>query len=204
MTISNYNNLVLNLENYSKRTDASIAIPTFIALAENKIDQHLDLRNNETLDYATLNTDDRFINYPTRYHKLRSLQIVDGDCRIALRYKVPQELLPKSQKGLPTFYTLTNKIHFDVIPDKNYSLEMVYLMKLLPLSEERQTNPVITEYPNLYLYACLEQLYRWAQDYASAAEYKQLFLEEVTMVNNTERRERYGSGIAMSVYGSTP
>ena len=192
------------MENYSKRTDASLAIPTFIALAENKIDQHLSLRSNESLDSATLNTDDRFINFPTRYHKLRSLQIVDGDYRLPLRYRIPQELVAKPNKGMPCFYTLTNKIHFDIIPDKNYKLEMVYLQKLIPLSEENQTNTVITEYPNLYLYASLEQLYRWAQDYASSAEYKQLFLEEVTMVNATERREKYGSGIAMSVYGSTP
>lgn len=205
MSISSYNDLITEIDSAGKRRDLLIDIPRFIRMTEARLDRVLNLRSMEGRWETNLKTDDRFAPLPPGYIRMRTLRIYnEGGYLRELRYATPEALPIENGKGMPAFYSVTNEIAFDCIPDKNYLIEMCFHEKLEPLSTENQTNKVLDLHPDLYLYGALVHYYIFARDEATANIYDQIFSRILGEIEKIEKRSRRGSAAAMQFEGATP
>lgn len=204
MSFSDYSGLKTAIQNWSKRDDVGNMIADFIRLTEIKIDETLQLRVNEKRAIARINTSDRFIALPRGFVEMRSLRILHAGKWSDVFFKVPETLNVRAQKGTPYFYTVNHQLEFDCIPDQRYTLEMTYYLTLDPLSDENKTNTVLQQYPDLYLYGALAELYTWARDEENAAYYEMMFEKKSAAAKRKEKRGRYGSAPSVTSTGPTP
>jgi len=69
MSLDTYANLQLEIADYLNRSDLTTNIPTFIKLAESKINRDLRLREQEQLSYTEITSaaTSRFVEIPSKY-----------------------------------------------------------------------------------------------------------------------------------------
>ncbi len=85
------------------------------------------------------------------------------------------------------------------MPDSEYTIEIQYYRKATPLTEDNQTNDILTNHPSIYLYGALAQLFSYSQDDQQASKYIKLFIGAIKGANKADKKGRYGPAPAMSV-----
>lgn len=147
-----YTELQASIARWMNRTDLGADIPGFIAGAESRI--ATDLRVRKMLVSATMSAAaGAGALLPPGWLEFKSLAI-DG-CPLSY---MPQELLAlrgTSQAGTPETYTIVgSEVLLNPTPDVAYSIDTVYYKKLDPLFQS-SSNWLLTDHPNVYLYAAL-------------------------------------------------
>lgn len=207
MALSNYDDLVKSIENWSHRKDIGTIIPDFIALAEIEMYSNeawqLQTRDMETA--STLSTTAKKISLPAGFEKARSVQLETGSGLCDVKYQAPEQLIRQASTGQPRFFTVIgNEIEFDRTPDSAYNLEIQYYKKPDPLTESNQINSVITNHPNIYLFGALHQLFLWSEDDNEATKYFAKMQSVIRGANKADKKGRYGAAPSMRVDGVTP
>ena len=202
--INTFDDLVLEVSTHSKRPDKLSRVPVYIRLAEAMIDRILRSRINEESWSANLDTIDRKIPLPTGYLNMRVLRIILNDRSHDLISCSPESLRIYPCKSMPRYFSVTNNIEFDAIPDKNYRIQMVYYKKLEPLSLTNQTNDILTNFPDLYLYLTLSKLHLDARDEETAKFYESQAKDILNEIAIANARSSHGSAPAMVTEGPTP
>jgi hypothetical protein len=185
MALSTFDELKASIIQWSHRQDTSFTdlLDDFIALAEEEMfdnpDNILKVRDSEKTSTAT----------------------VVGTSPV---YRTPDALVIKSGVGTPRYFTITNEIEFDIVPDQDYTVTMKYFAEFTPLSTTNQTNEILANYSRIYLYGALKQAFVWSEDDVEAAKYDALFQDAIKGANKKADAGRYGPTPAMKVKGSTP
>lgn len=212
MALSTYDELVKSIINWSHRDDLDEIIPDFIALAENEFFANdveiLELRTIEKTSIAILEgpegVQSRFIELPPRYLQQRDFRITIQDSFLGLNYQIPEALIVRTGTGTPCNFTVTNEIEFDIIPDQEYTITMKYWAKPEPLTEANQTNQILTNDPNIYLFGALHQLFLFTEDDDITLKWFNKFISAIGGSNSRAKAGRYGASPQMKVKGSTP
>lgn len=208
MPISNYQELKDEIIGWSNRRDQDLNIDTFIMLAEQEMYNNpvksLRLRDIELRATADTATDSQFLALPDGYQKMRSVRINVTDEYDVLTYIAPEVMVRRNGVGKPCYYTITNQIEFDIIPEEVYSIEMNYYGKSSGITSANTSNSVLTSNPEIYLYGSLYKLFTRATDFEQAANYKNLFYEAIAGANKSAKSGRYGSTARIQVDGDTP
>lgn len=208
MAISNYDELCKQVIDWSHRDDLGVKIPDFIQLAENAMysndTENLMVRSMEIISTAL--TSGQYLALPDNFESARSVRFVTDDGTGEVRFQAPEQMYKYPQTGRPNFYTIVgNEIQFDRTPDSEYTIELQYYRKALPLSEDNQTNDVLTSHPSIYLYGALAQIFAYAQDDQQLVKYTQLFIAAIKGANKADKKGRYGPAPSMSLdMGMTP
>ena len=63
---------------------------------------------------------------------------------------------------------------FEWIPDGVYDLELIYYAQPTALSQDNQTNAILTNYPDIYLFACMSSVY----DFTTEPELSQFSMQK--------------------------
>ena len=183
MSISSYTELQTEVANFLNRDDLTTAIPTFIRLAEAKMNRdirhwRMEKRSTAELDkqYTALPQD--FIA-PIRMHlqtaETKVLQLAGTDEISKLRADAGDA------KGVPSYYSLIDgAIEVFPTPYATYTLEILYYGAVLPLTSTSTSNWVLENYPDVYLYGTLlhsapylmdnENIQVWGAYYTSSVE----------------------------------
>jgi len=159
-------------------------IPTFIDFAEAEFNRNLRVRQMVVRAEAPIDT--RFSAVPADFIEAKDLVIVSTDPIQPLEFITQQEM---AQLRSTEYQSASKPLNFTVVgdefevmptPDQVYSLEMSYYAKITPLTTDSQTNWLLTDYPDLYLYTSLmhsapylkddERITVWAQLAAKARE----------------------------------
>jgi len=211
MALSNYNELKTALSDWGKRGDADGKLDTFIAMCEAEMwhgvameglnSEPLRIRGMETR--ATGNLSGRTLALPSDFLESRKLRLTTNPPR-ELTFRVTEALTIDSTNGIPTDYTITDQIEFNRTPDGTYGYELTYFQTLTALSSSNQTNAVITNHPNVYLYGSLAHYFDWAQNEGQAAKYRQMFVSAIKNANKSSRKGRYPSAKSMKREAPTP
>jgi len=213
MAISTYDELDTAVSKWShNRSDILELIPDFITLAEHEIysngDEQLNIKTIEKTSTATLNgtlpSQTRFLALPDGFLSDRDFTLIDGNQRIKQIYKTPIQLSVNTSTGRPTHYTITNQIEFNIIADKDYIIELKYLATPTPINSSNQTNEVLTNDPNIYLYGALAQVYMFSEEQEEMAKWYAKFIDAIRGANNRANRGRYSVSPRMRVKGVTP
>ncbi|WP_210340067.1 hypothetical protein [Rhizobium sp. P007] len=152
--ISTCAELIASVKDYSLRTDAPVEM--LIQLAESEIAPMIK-------HYKALKTVDIPINanltapLPNDLHELRYVKV---DNRNTKQVGVFGGVAPSSEVA---FVVLDGLMHFSGYGDLE-TAKVVYWSKIPALNASNPTNWLLTDYPSVYLYATLVQLYRWARD----------------------------------------
>ena len=204
-TIDTYDKLAQKIIKYSHRDDLDLEIPTFIELTETAMlanpQEILKVRGQE-VTLATV-TDGRTLPIPDDYQSMRSVRLITADeDKPELLFKVPSRIKYRSGTGMPTMFTVSDTIEFNVTPDTDYDIELKYYADPDPLTPDNQTNAVLTKFPTVYLYGGLWQAFEFAMDTENSAKYFQLFIGAVKGANKKDKQGRYGPAPAMIPAGT--
>jgi len=202
--LDTFDNLVKEIVDYSHRNDMGNRIDTFIQLAENAMYsngvQPLKVRSMAIV--STTAVAGQYVELPPNFESARSVRLVLGDNSGELRYQAPEQLFKQPATGKPLFYTIIgNEIQFGRVPDSDYTLEIQYFRKAEPLTADNQTNEILTNHPQIYLFGALAMLFGFAQDSEQEANYAQKFIGAINGANQADKKGRYGPAPALSLDG---
>lgn len=147
-----YTELRATIARWMNRTDLDADIPSFVAHAEARIATDLRMRRmlvSLALDAAA----GEGAELPEGWLEFKSLAINGSP----LSY-MPQEMLTLRSgytAGLPQYYTIVgSEVLLSPLPDVAYSIDTVYYKRIESLLLT-STNWLLTDHPNVYLYAAM-------------------------------------------------
>lgn len=161
-----YTELLAEVESWSSRADVASEIPTFIRFAETRFNRDLRVRQMEVSADLTVTGGTREVALPADYLQMRRLYI-DGSPVSELEYVSPQTFWQShggSETGNPKFFTIEgSNIVLAPNPDTAYTAKFLYYQRI-PALLTNETNWLLDEQPDLYLYASLVALAHRTRD----------------------------------------
>lgn len=187
MAISTFGELKSAVADWLKRSDLTSSIPTFVALAEANIRRDVRVRAMEQEATGTLTT--TTLALPTRF--LEARRVVLGDD--VQEYKVPGEwyLVDAAETGEYTI--LGESFHFQKLAD--YAIQ--YWQGFAAFSADGDTNWLITNAPDVYLWASLEQAAIFIRDDSMAGIARAQYQNAIARLNATEQKARFGGPLTV-------
>lgn len=137
-------------------SETEAQLPALVRMAEYRLNRMLTVPERETIASVTTTAGTAYVALPTGYRQLRSAYI-DNDYPLAAAtlHSVQTDL---ESSGKPQRYTIADQsIYFAPTPDAVYTVSLTYMEKLAYLSATNQTNWLLSENADAYVYAVLIQ-----------------------------------------------
>ena len=167
MAISSYTSLKSAIADWLDRTDLTDQIPDFIALTEVRHRRDFKIRSLETRVTTNTVADQEYYNLPDNYIALRNIQL-NTDPKTSLEYLTPEQMdrvYAGSIKGKPkAFSIIGNDLQLRPTPDGVYQIELLYHKYAQPLSDSNQSNEILANHPDVYLYGALVEAEPYLQN----------------------------------------
>ncbi len=159
MAISTYAELKTSVAAWLHRQDLTTIIPDFITLCEASMQRDLNVGEQELTATLTLAQNASSITLPSGFQKVRRIRYMYGDVYydlfpVALAPSYSDGVTPRPP-GLLSFQGDTITVHSPA--DQPYTFVIDYYGKFTPLSDANQTNWILTDHPDAYLYGALMQ-----------------------------------------------
>lgn len=157
MSLANYTDLLASVASWMNRTDLTAVIPDFVTLAESKIARDLRLRKQLINSTLTTLTTTRAVSLPADWLAFENVTIVNYPPLTYITLDQMDMKYPEAGfSGPPFVYTMEgDSVLFGPTPDAAYTVLINYYARFPALSGG--TNWLMTNYPNIYLYACLRE-----------------------------------------------
>lgn len=178
MSLANFSDLIATIADFMNRRDATLAIPTFITLAEAEMNRKLRVRQMITRAHATISSE--FETVPDNYCGEKALTL-DNTPMIQLSYCDPDKILYEKSRcstttGQPELYSVQgNDLQLFPAPCAPYTARMVYYASIPPLTAVTPTNWLMAKYPDSYLYGSLSQAGLWLRGDPRAGDFVNAF-----------------------------
>lgn len=183
-------------ERYLKRNDLADLYSTWLLMAEARINQVARLSEMEARSISAPKA--AFWALPDDFIEMRHIQAQLARGPQPLEY-VPPETADNYRRnadglGFRWFTLVDNQL--EIIPhpndDSDTAVEMFYYAKLQPLVAQADTNSVLTNYPNLYLYAFLAEAALYREDSTAMQTHLAAFDGYINQLNTSAQAGRYG------------
>jgi hypothetical protein len=201
MSFSNYSALQTTIASYLGRTDLTAMIPTFISLAEARLQRELRTRQMLKSATATMTAGDNTVGLPTDFLEMRDL-FVQGNPRMPVSYMSPSAFTRNAratESGKPVDYSVIgSEMNFAPIPDGAYVLEMLYYYKPNALSSTNPSNVFLANYPDLLLYGALAQAEPYLMNDARLAVWASLYASTLELIVTSDDSSEY-SGVPLQM-----
>lgn len=185
MAIDTYAELQTSIASWIHRKDLTAQIPDFIALAEARIKTMLSTRQQSIVTTLSTVANSPIVAAPTGLRQFRSLTI--KGVIPTIEYLAPDQFNRQHSNtivGIPTNYTIIgDNIYFGPTPDKAYSVDATYEVELTPLSDASPTSPLLTRWPNIYLWGALVEATKYTKDKAAQDNWEAEFQTSIAGVN---------------------
>ena len=196
MAFTNYSALKTAIASYLGRTDLTSMIPTFINLAETRLQRELRTRQMLKSATATMTGGDPTVGLPTDFLEMRDLYI-QGNPRMPVTYLSTSAFTRDAradESGLPVYYTvLASEFLFAPIPDGNKTLEMLYYYKPEELSDSNPSNVFLSNYPDALLYGALLQAEPYIMNDARIATWGSLYGSSIQLIQTSDENSEYSA-----------
>jgi hypothetical protein len=134
---------------------------------------------------------------PTNFLEFRYVAL-NTTPKIVLRYMSPFELTRNyggTTSGEPIYHTVIGeRLYFGPTPNSNYSIEWAYYSKPTALSDSNTSNAILTNHPDLYLYASLLESAPFLMQDERLGTWAELYKEAVRVANTSDEVGRHSSG----------
>lgn len=176
---------------YMARDDLEVYIPTFIRLAESRIAKDVRVRAMETSTDLTLSS--QSVSIPSGFLAARRLYF-DSTTQRGLTYVTPDAFYKSSlytAAGNPSTFTIEgDNFVFAPAPSGSPVAKLLYFKKFDALAAEADTNWLLENAYDVYLYACLAETKAFIEDDEQAAKWASVYKDSVANLNKVERRSR--------------
>jgi len=190
MAITTYGELQAAAANWLVRGDLTARIPEFIALAEVRLNRVLRARLAESEVSLSSAPGARTIPLPAGFAEPLALWIVQGTDRRALRFIEPSLLAATSLQGQPAIWSIDGaNLAFDRPCDQVYALVLRLLVKFA-LSDAAPSNALLSDSPDVYLFATLAEAGPFLRDAELAQAYEDRLARAIAELNAKEARSR--------------
>jgi hypothetical protein len=201
MAISNYGELKTAVKNWMDRDDLTAHIPEFIALAEARFNRVLRIRAMESKQTASTVAGQQNLALPTNYIQMRNVQMNTSPVT-PMQYVTPEifdRLYGGSVTGTPKFYTIiANELQLGPTPDTVQTIEMLFYKKFDSLSADGDTNWVLTNAPDVYLYGALLEAEPFIMNDSRVELWATAFQTAIGDIQEQDNKDRH-SGSALRV-----
>lgn len=158
MALSSFSGLKASIADFLNRSDLTSVIPDFITLTEADLSRNLRVREMSVRTRAPVST--QYVKLPADFQSLRNIDLLT-DPVSPLQYRTPRKLdqfRREDKSGQPVFYTIMqNNLEFSPVPEKEYTVEILYHQSIPTLSDLVTTNWLLDKHPDAYLYGSLMQ-----------------------------------------------
>jgi hypothetical protein len=110
-----------------------------------------------------------------------------------------------SLTGMPKVYTIiNNNIHFYPVPDATYSVKMFYYKQFDSLTNDTDTNDVLTFHPDVYLFGSLYFAHSFIRgiDQQIVAEWFKFYTNGLDRVLNINLANKYNQDAPLIMRGT--
>jgi len=173
--------------------ETAAQVPTFIRKGEYRLDRLLTIPQRENTVSLTSVAGLATIPLPD---DIRSVDAIKG---------LNQKPLTAIQQhynysGTPLYYAVGNQfITLGPIPSAADTYELTYLTRLAPLSEANQTNWLLTQNADAYVYSALWQAAGWLEDIDAAVAFRGELMAIIDEINLQSDRYRTGSPLVPNI-----
>jgi hypothetical protein len=190
-----YSTLKTRVIDFSGRDDLSDKFDTFLLLAEaamyNNDVKALRVKEMESTSTLTTVGGTNLLALPTDFLEARSLKLSSGGVMYELTYGSPS-VTDQGVSGRPSRFTIVGTdIKFNYVPDDAYDIVIDYYARPTDLTPTNNTNAILTNYPDVYLYGCIQQVYDYTSESQDSEMYYAKFIRAIRgAVKSSERYTR--------------
>jgi hypothetical protein len=156
-----YTTLLATLLGWLRKPEAEQELPTFIALAESKMNRILaEAGITDMVKRADATVDAEYVGLPNDLGRPLNLVLSTGDilenvtAETLERFRAEEDAEP----ALPLRFALIGReLRLYPVPDQSYTAELTYQSTLDPLSDSTPTNWLLDGHADAYLYGALVQ-----------------------------------------------
>lgn len=198
MALTTRTELLAAVADWLNRTDLTTPIAAdFLPLAEAEMKRRLRRATESTTIYISAGN----MNGPSDMAEPIALRLstANGYSDIPLRLCTPEMLWERRARegttGRPTDYAFYDgQLQFAPVPDQSYDGILLYYQQLTPLTVSNETNAVLTEAPDAYLFGMLLQATPYIKDDERVPLWQAKFDAAIEQMNEMRARESYGAG----------
>ncbi len=198
---TSYTSLQAQLADWLNRSGLTMPVDDFITLAEAEMNRRLRRQSTRaSITIASART-----TLPDDVAEVRSLYLTTGikkldqpmrSCTLAMIAE--SQARAGGHTGRPVDFNLRgNVLTVSPAPDQTYTAAIYYFRQLTPLAES-ETNSVLTEAPDAYLYGALLQAAPYLEDDIRITMWQTKFSNAIEQLNAVAQAEEYGAS------GKTP
>jgi hypothetical protein len=192
----NYTDLQAAVADFLNRADAYAQIPTFIMLAEAKMNRRLRVQRMVVNTMAMIANE--FETQPTDFLAPISMKLGSNNPPTVLDCIAPDAMAYRKYQwdatvGPPVAYSVVGtSFEFSPTPDQAYQTFLVYYAQVPALSASNLTNWLIAFAPDAYLYGALTQAALHLRDDRAGA-WGPLFEAALNEIETADRGDSYGA-----------
>lgn len=196
MALGTRTELKAALADWLEKDDVETLADTWIALAETRMNR--DLRVSHMVTRADLTVTDEYADLPADFLAPRLIRLKGGDRRVLVN--MTEEDLAGFKAANPTgevyaFAVVGGEFEFAPAPTGTVELSLSYYAKIPALSDDNETNWVLTNYPDAYLRgALMEAGIYYGEDPITNAN-APLFQGALQDINNSSRGDVEGGAL---------
>jgi hypothetical protein len=189
--IANYGDLKLQIADWLNRTDLDEAIPEFVRIAESRIRTDIKVRTQEMLTTGVLTGETLAV--PDQMTEARRLIVDDRE----LSYVTPeqyQKLVRRSITSPPRYYTIQGESFYVLGGADGDDYTLTYWEWFDYFTDDSDTNWLLTNSPDVYLWASLEAGALYLKDYTASLDFGARYEKAVKRVMDREKDMRFSGG----------
>jgi hypothetical protein len=201
VALTTFGGLKSSIASWIHRDDLTSVIPDFVALAESDIANDLRVRAMETVATGTLTGET--LAFPARFQEARSLT-VNGD----VHEYVSSDLYASSSDAdsQAYIYTIQGQNFYILNGASGDDYTLTYTAMFAALSGDSDTNWLLTNFPDVYLYGSLRRGCEYTADDQAAQKWLLLYQAAMNKVRLADRRAAYSGRLTVrpDTVGSNP
>lgn len=200
MTITNYGTLKTAIADTLNRDDLTSVIPQFVSLAHAQFNRRI--RSHRQITRGSLTIDTQFEALPTDW--LETIRITMDANPIRVLTQISMDDLTRyrtatdNNTDAPVYFAHNGTdIELFPTPSTSYTGQITYYAKITALSADGDTNWLLTNHPDVYLYGSLAHSAPYLQDDARIAIWAGLAAQAMGEIEDENNAARFGSPLRM-------
>lgn len=194
MSITTYAELKSTIADFLNRDDLTSVIDTFIDLTEADLARKVRHWRMEKRSTAILDT--QYSALPSDFYEPVRLQIT-GSSNYRLQQMSQSDLMDYRESdntsGRPKYYTIIDgSIEVYPSPDQDYTIEMVYYSKIIPLDATNTSNWLLQYHPDAYLYGALSHSAPYLADDGRTQLWASLYQNAISGITMEDEKAKHG------------
>jgi hypothetical protein len=199
VSITTYAELKSAIADFLNRDDLTSTIPTFISLGEAQIAR--DVRHWKQEKRVTTSVDERYENLPNDWIELKLITLSTGAMLETVAPSNMADMRARSDTpGVPKYVRMTaDQLEFYPTPSAATDISMLYYARTPALSDASPTNWLLSDAPDVLLYASLIHSAPYLAEDARVQIWGSLYQSGVEKLNIENQKGRVTGPMRMGI-----